>query len=138
MIQTKQELIDQLKMRIEGGKREIAKMQDDHFNRPTIRWYEGRNDGLGVVVNQLERELREEALMKGEEEEPEAPQPDVLPDLPEGCLETGRTIVRSYLTPEGGSQYTIHTRGRRDKFEVIGGLEVAKYEILAKWEDLDA
>ena len=57
-------------------------------------------------------------------------------ELPDGCIESHRVTIISYLTPDGGAAYTVDTRGDLPMTSYLGLLVVAQQEIL-RWADDD-
>ena len=51
-------------------------------------------------------------------------------ELPDGCIESHRVTIVSYLTPDGGSAYLVDTAGDMPMTSYLGLLVVAQQEIL--------
>ena len=58
--------------------------------------------------------------------------------LPEGAIETGRIVIRSYLDAAGASTYALSTRGDNPASTYLGLLIFAQRDILAWSEEVQA
>lgn len=61
-----------------------------------------------------------------------------LDPLPEGAIETGRLVIRSYITANGSSGYSLNTRGDNPASTYLGLLVFAQRDILGWSADVDA